>query len=59
MDGDRPDRKTDLKVEIIIVSVDGRVEGHDKLVKTLGLTVPVLWDQEHKFAEHYQPTGMP
>lgn len=46
-------------VRVIVVSVDERVEGRDKLVKTLGLEVPVLWDEEHRVAEHYQPVGMP
>ncbi len=46
-------------VSVIVVSVDERVEGRDKLVEALGLTVPVIWDQEHRVAEFYQPTGMP
>lgn len=51
--------ETHPDVEVIVVSVDDRVEGRDKLVNALGLTIPVLWDQEHRIAEHYQPTGMP
>ncbi len=47
------------EVRVIVVSVDERVRGRDKLVTTLGLTLPVLWDEEHRIAEHYRPTGMP
>jgi peroxiredoxin len=47
------------KVRVIVVSVDEQVQGRDKLVKTLGLTIPVLWDEEHRIAEHYRPGGMP
>jgi len=46
-------------VRVIVVSVDERPQGRDKLVKLLGLTVPVLWDEEHRVAEHYSPAGMP
>lgn len=46
-------------LNVIVVSVDERVEGRDKLVDALGLTVPVVWDEEHRIAEHFRPTGMP
>ncbi len=47
------------ELRVIVVSVDEQVQGRDKLVKTLGLTISVLWDEEHRVAEHYRPGGMP
>ncbi len=46
-------------INVIVISVDDDLEGRDRLVHDLGLRVPVLWDEDHQIAEHYQPTGMP
>lgn len=46
-------------VSVVVVSVDTDVAGRDKLVSDLALTLPVLWDRNHRIAEHYQPSGMP
>lgn len=47
------------ELEVLVVSVDDRVEGRDSLVESLGLELPVLWDADYAIAEHYQPSGMP
>jgi hypothetical protein len=47
------------EVRVLVVSVDERREGRDRLVESLGLTVPVLWDAEHRIAEHYRPRALP
>ncbi len=46
-------------VRVIVVSVDDEKKGRDALVERLELTLPVLWDQTHTIARHYQPGGMP
>lgn len=46
-------------VKVLVVSVDKKESGRDKLVKRLNLTVPVIWDKDHLWAEAYQPEGMP
>jgi thiol-disulfide isomerase/thioredoxin len=46
-------------LRILVVSVDERREGRDELVRSLSLTLPVLWDQDGKIAEHFQPPAMP
>ena len=55
--------------EILAVSVDvnpgerdefGRLSGEiDVFADSLGLTFPVLWDQERKLERLYQTTGVP
>ena len=47
------------EVRILVVSVDERQEGRDRLVESLDLTLPVIWDEESRIAEHYQPRAMP
>jgi len=47
------------EVRVLVVSVDDEVKGRDALVEKLSLTIPVLWDEQHRIAEHYQPVGMP
>ncbi|MHB8797540.1 MAG: TlpA family protein disulfide reductase [Thermoanaerobaculia bacterium] len=47
------------EIRIVAVSVDDKVSGRDLLVSRLKLTIPVLWDEKHRIAEHYRPDGMP
>jgi len=47
----------DLKV--LVISEDDQRAGRDKLVKKLNLSVPVIWDDGHVWAETFQPKGMP
>ena len=47
------------EVRVLVISVDDQVTGRDALVDELGLKVPVLWDENHRAAEHYRPDGMP
>ena len=47
------------EVRVLVISVDDTVAGRDALVRRLDLTVPVLWDEDHRAAEHYRPGGMP
>lgn len=47
------------EVRVVAVSVDDKVSGRDLLVSRLHLTIPVVWDEKHRIAEHYRPDGMP
>ncbi len=47
------------EVRVVAVSVDDEVSGRELLVSKLKLTIPVLWDEQHRIAEHYRPDGMP
>ena len=47
------------EIRVVAVSVDDEVTGRDLLVSKLKLTIPVLWDEKHRIAEHYRPDGMP
>jgi len=47
------------ELRILVLSEDNRVAGRDKLVKKLGLTMPVLWDEDHAWADVFKPKGMP
>ena len=47
------------EIRVVAVSVDDKVSGRDLLVSKLKLTIPVLWDEKHRIAEHYRPDGMP
>lgn len=47
------------EIRVLAVSVDEKVSGRDLLVSKLKLTIPVLWDGNHRIAEHYRPEGMP
>jgi len=51
--------KQQPELNILVLSQDERVAGRDRLVKRLGLTVPVVWDQGHQWARRYEPEGMP
>ena len=47
------------EVRVLVVSEDDSRKGRDRLVKKLGLRVPVIWDANHIWAEKFQPPGMP
>lgn len=47
------------ELRVLVVSVDERRAGRDELVRSLGLTLPVLWDADGHIAERYQPPAMP
>ncbi|CAM2011253.1 TlpA family protein disulfide reductase [Acanthopleuribacter pedis] len=51
--------KNHPEVQVLVVSQDDQIRGRDKLVKKLGLEIPVLWDAGHQLAEKMQPPGMP
>jgi cytochrome c biogenesis protein CcmG/thiol:disulfide interchange protein DsbE len=46
-------------LRVVTVSVDERRQGRDDLVASLHLGLPMLWDEGHRIAEHYQPRAMP
>jgi len=46
-------------IGVLVISVDRKLAGRDRLVKKLNLQVPVIWDQGHLWADFYQPAGMP
>lgn len=46
-------------IRVLAVSVDDKIAGRDLLVSKLKLTIPILWDEKHRIAEHYRPEGMP
>jgi thiol-disulfide isomerase/thioredoxin len=46
-------------LRVLAVSVDERREGRDELVTALELGLPMLWDEDHRIAEHYEPQAMP
>jgi thiol-disulfide isomerase/thioredoxin len=46
-------------LRVLVISVDERREGRDELVASLGLSLPMVWDENHRIAEHYQPQAMP
>jgi len=50
---DRPE------LAVLVVSQDETRKGRDRLVRKLGLTVPVLWDEGHRWAARFEPEGMP
>lgn len=47
------------QVAFVVVSVDERQVGRDRLVRELKLEIPVLWDEYQTIAKHYRPGGMP
>ncbi len=47
------------RVRFLVVSVDDRVAGRDRLVEDLGLRLPVIWDQGHELVERFDPEGFP
>ena len=46
-------------LRVLAVSVDERRQGRDELVTALDLSLPMLWDEGHRIAEHYAPQAMP
>lgn len=51
--------KQNPQVQVLVVSEDDQVQGRDRLVKKLGLTLPVIWDADHQLAQKMNPPGMP
>jgi len=47
------------KIQFLVISVDETQKGRDKLIQRTKVTLPVVWDQDHSWAEHYDPKGMP
>jgi len=47
------------EIDVLVVSVDEKVEGRDQLVRSLGLESPVLWDEGHAIARHFEPEALP
>lgn len=47
------------ELRFLVVDVDDEVAGRDDLVRSLGLTLPVLWDEGYALAERLEPGGMP
>lgn len=45
--------------QFLVVSEDDEPSGRDRLVRELGLRLPVVWDEDHVIAEHYRLKGMP
>ena len=43
----------------MVVSVDTSAAGRDRLVRDLGLELPVLWDGDHRIVEHFAPERFP
>lgn len=47
------------EVRFVVVSVDEKQAGRDRLVRDLDLTLPVLWDAGQKIVEEFSPEGFP
>ena len=47
------------QIRVLVLSEDNSSAGRDLLVSKLNLTMPVIWDKDHRWAEKYQPKGMP
>lgn len=47
------------ELRVLVVSVDSTPEARDRLVRDLGLTLPVLWDEDHRIAAALKPPAMP
>ena len=47
------------EVDVLVVSIDEKVDGRDQLVDRIGLTLPVIWDANHAIAEQFKPQAMP
>lgn len=46
-------------LQVLVVSVDEEVAGAEKLIESLDLKLPVVWDAGHRIASHYRPPAMP
>ena len=46
-------------VRFVVVSVDTSTAGRDRLVRDLGLELPVLWDGDHRIVERFAPERFP
>lgn len=51
--------KANPDLRVLVISQDKEVKGRDRLIGKLKLTLPVIWDEGHRWAERYQPQGMP
>jgi thiol-disulfide isomerase/thioredoxin len=47
------------EVRFLVISVDEKQAGRDRLVVELDLGLPVIWDGNHRIAEHFAPQGFP
>lgn len=47
------------EIRFLVISEDETARGRDKLIQRTGITLPVVWDQDHVWAQHYSPEGMP
>lgn len=47
------------ELRILVVSVDDEVLGRDRLVESLSLTLPVVWDENYAIAERFKPPSLP
>ena len=47
------------ELRVVVISVDDSAAQRDRLVSDLELHLPVVWDAEHRIAEHYRPEAMP
>lgn len=45
--------------KVFVISEDEHRKGRDKIVADLGLTLPVIWDDQHQLAERFSPKGFP
>ena len=39
-------------LRVLVISQDERERGRNRLVRELGLTLPVVWDEGHQWARH-------
>lgn len=51
--------RTHPEVRFVVVSVDETRAGRDRLVRDLGLELPVLWDEGQRIVEGFSPEGFP
>ena len=47
------------EVRFVVVSVDETKAGRDRLVRELGLELPVLWDEDQSIVQGFEPDGFP
>jgi len=47
------------QVQVLVICEDAKQVGRDELINKLGLTLPVIWDKDHRWADKFQPPGMP
>lgn len=47
------------EVSFVVISVDDTEAGRDRLVRELGLDLPVIWDAGHRIVEGFSPREFP